>query len=258
MKYSIDYCCICDRGNIREKNQDNFVCGGAILPAANHGTPEPLTGSLPSGEGPLFGVFDGMGGEQEGEKAAFLAAQAASEAKFGGDPVKDLRGLCLEANRRVCDYAESHRVSSMGTTAAMVRFMDEGVYACNLGDSRIFRFHGGALRQISQDHVLPAPKSKKPPLLQYLGIPETELLLEPGLSFQRPEPGDRYLICSDGLTDMIEPDKLEKILRKAPFPLAGRILMKTALDNGGRDNVTLILCEIRKRKNGLFRLFQKD
>ena len=42
MKYSIDYCCICDRGNIREKNQDNFVCGGAILPAANHGTPEPL------------------------------------------------------------------------------------------------------------------------------------------------------------------------------------------------------------------------
>ena len=245
MKYSIDYCCICDRGNIREKNQDNFVCGGAILPAANHGTPEPLTGSLPSGEGPLFGVFDGMGGEQEGEKAAFLAAQAASEAKFGGDPVKDLRGLCLEANRRVCDYAESHRVSSMGTTAAMVRFMDEGVYACNLGDSRIFRFHAGALRQISQDHVLPAPKSKKPPLLQYLGIPETELLLEPGLSFQRPDPGDRYLICSDGLTDMLTPEEIARCLEEPDVKAAAERLAREAMGAGGRDNLTVLLCRIR-------------
>ena len=258
MQYEIEYQCYSHIGRVRQMNQDNFICLGSYLNEEQSGVRFPLTGRVKPGPETVLGVFDGMGGEECGEVASFLAAECARDLRVGENPPEDLLRFCMEANERICEYADSHGVRFMGTTAAILAFSENQIGLCNIGDSRIFRYSGGQMEQISVDHVGAAPYGRKAPLSRNLGIPPAEMVIEPYVAVGDYHPEDKYLICSDGLTDMIEPDKLEKILRKAPFPLAGRILMKTALDNGGRDNVTLILCEIRKRKNGLFRLFQKD
>ena len=75
MGYTISYICVSHRGLCRQTHQDNFLCGGQILPPGTNGTPDALTGTLPSGPDALFGVFDGMGGEEMGEMGAYLAAR---------------------------------------------------------------------------------------------------------------------------------------------------------------------------------------
>ena len=245
MNYDIEYCCISHTGHVRQNNQDNLLCQGRYLEAVNGGTPEPLSGTASAAASPLFGVFDGMGGEAEGETAAWLAARSAAGHRPGKNAVEDLRRLCRDANREVCRYADDHGITTMGTTAAILRFEAGGVYACNLGDSRIFLLRDGALEQISQDQVMPAPGARKPPLLQFLGIPETEMELSPYITVQQPRLGDRYLACSDGLTDMLGEPGIRGILAGAPVAQAADRLVREALAAGGRDNVTVLLCEIQ-------------
>lgn len=246
MGYRISYAALSHRGNFRPRNQDNFLCAQAYLPSENRGTPTPLTGRLSSGKRPLFGVFDGMGGEEKGEVAAFLAAEAAARTRIGPDPREDLRHLCLRANDAIYDCTAALGLRAMGTTAALVTFADREAHLCNLGDSRIFRLRSGQLTQLSQDHVLPGVRGRKPPLTQYLGMSPEETALEPYVITERIRGGDLYLLCSDGLTDMLPEDEIRDILRAAPPADAAAQLLRQALSRGGKDNITLILCKISR------------
>ncbi|MCD8157265.1 MAG: hypothetical protein LUD53_07575, partial [Clostridiales bacterium] len=121
------------------------------------------------------------------------------------------------------------------------------VAICNIGDSRIFRLSKGQMEQLSMDHVGVAPYGRKPPLSQNLGIPPTEMLIEPYAATAAYREGDIYLICSDGLTDMLSTNQIAQVLGQYPIETAAGCLLEKALERGGRDNITIILCRTEAR-----------
>ena len=244
MRYKIRYWCISHVGKIRETNQDNFICDGAYFKNATDNKELYLRGAKEAEKMPLFGIFDGMGGEAFGEVASFIAAKNATTIRFGKDPLADLDAFCRQANAEICDFAEKQRVNAMGTTAAMLAFSKKGVTLCNIGDSKIFFLSGGLLQQISKDHLAPAAFGKKPPLSQSLGIPPEEMTIVPHYAKGTFRKGDKFLICSDGLTDMVTADEIAQILLSYDGQNACLQLLDRALDAGGRDNITFILCDI--------------
>ncbi len=250
MIYKVFYSCVSHIGNCREINQDNFFCGGKYLDSCFLPLEFPLTGCITHEKPELLGIFDGMGGEECGEVASLLASREAALAGLSGEPAEDLLKFCHSANAKICDYAERNGVRCMGTTAALLAFTKHGIALCNIGDSRIFRFAEGGLRQISVDHVGVSAYGMKPPLSQNLGIPPSEMVIDPYIARGHYNNGDIYLICSDGLTDMLTTDEITEILERG-FNGAAERLLGRALKNGGKDNVTIIVCRVVRERRGL-------
>ena len=248
MGYTVRYSCISHIGRVRKMNQDNFICNGIYIDQSRE-LGFPLNGQVSASPFALFGVFDGMGGEECGEVASYIAARESAAIKEADDPVNVLNDYCMLANRRICEFASNNGISSTGTTAAMLLFDKKRITLCNIGDSRIFRFFNGEIEQISVDHVSVAAYGTKAPLLQNLGIPEDEMLIEPYYAQGKPIAGSRFLICSDGLTDMVSVEEIREIVNSHSVEDALPVLVNTALTNGGRDNTTVILLEVEKRKN---------
>lgn len=259
MKYTINYAVLCHKGHVRSMNQDNFWCAATFLESNNEGLPETLSGSAEATDTPAFAVFDGMGGEQRGEMAAYIAASQFDtlyRAKSKKDPKLFLLETCSVINDRICLYQQENHIRQMGTTAAILMFGMNDVYICNLGDSRVYLHSGIRLTQISHDHSVTGTDDAKPPLTQNLGIPETEFIIEPYIAKGPYRSGDRYLVCSDGLTDMVSESEMCSTLsthNKASD--AANDLMRKALENGGVDNISIILCEVRKQR--MFHLWKK-
>jgi len=254
MKYSVEYAVCCHRGKVRSNNQDNFWCARAFLNCKNDGLRRVKAGRVDAYDTPAFAVFDGMGGEQRGEVAAYLAASS-FDAVYGVEPKEDIKAFlldaCIKMNRAICSYAKDEGVANMGSTAAMVVFGKEEIYICNVGDSRIYQYSAKKLTQISHDHCEEsmAPSKRKPALTQNLGIPESEFLIEPYIAMGYYGAGDRYLLCSDGLTDMVTPDEIAQMLASEKSAAkAVQALLDAALERGGIDNTTIIVCDVRKRK----------
>ena len=183
-----------------------------------------------------------MGGEDRGETASFLAARTLDErAADGRMPLEE---ACREANRRIVRFTEERRLKACGTTAAMLRFTACGIEQCHIGDSRIYRYRDGRPDRLTGDDVFPMPGYRKPPLLQFLGVPEEEMRIEPHVRTHEAVIGDVYLICTDGLSDMVPLPAMTDIIRSAPVAGAGEALLDTALEAGGRDNITFFLLQI--------------
>ena len=257
MHYEIVYSCISHIGNIRSINQDNFICNGTYMKTNDPGIAFPLGGTVISKSPTLFGIFDGMGGEECGEIASYIAAKEAATIPIKKDGVLALTDYCKQANTKICEYAENNTISAMGTTAAILLCSKDEITLCNIGDSKVFRFANDELEQISKDHVVISAFGTKPPLSQNLGIPPDQLLIEPYLSQGRYKNGDKYLICSDGLTDMLTLEEIKDTLANQHIKDTATRLVNTALKNGGKDNVTVILLEIKQRKNKLMRVFNR-
>ena len=253
MHYSILYSCVSHIGNIRSINQDNFICDGRHLETNDENLTFPLCGIKSSKDPSLFGIFDGMGGEECGEVASHIAAKNAAALEIGKDAVAALSQFCQKANVDICDYANENEISALGTTAAMLAFTGNGITLCNIGDSKIFRFCDGVLEQISKDHVTVAAYGVKPPLSQNLGIPPNELIIDPYLAQGAYNDGDIYLICSDGLTDMVTVEKIAETLDTKFIEEGCMELLEKALSNGGRDNITIILCKIERESGWFFK-----
>ena len=217
----------------------------------------PLAGSVSADTSPIFGIFDGMGGEEHGEIASYIAAESASRLSVGEDAPSDLHEYCMDANEEICRYADTHGIFSMGTTAAMLVFAKKDIVLCNIGDSKIFYFSDGKLEQISQDHVGIAVCGKKPPLSQNLGIPPTEMVIEPYISRGKYNSGDIFLISSDGLTDMVSLEQIRETLKEAPFEKSAGKLLEKALQNGGKDNISIIVCKIDREPCRIAKIFRK-
>lgn len=258
MHYEILYSCISHIGNIRSINQDNFICNGTYMKTDDSEIAFPLSGTVISKSPTLFGIFDGMGGEECGEIASYIAAKEAADILIEKDGVFTLTDYCKKANTKICEYAENNSVSAMGTTAAMLLFSKNEITLCNIGDSKVFRFARGELEQISKDHVVISAFGTKPPLSQNLGIPPEQLCIEPYLSQGRYKNGDKYLICSDGLTDMLSLEEIKELLVNHSVEESTKNLLNKALENGGKDNVTVILLEIKQKKNKLLKVFNRQ
>ena len=244
MEYKVCYSYGSDKGLKRSINQDNLIADCKYL---NKGTERVLSGRVERiiRRPLLLGVFDGMGGEQNGEDASFIAAESASRWNRVAYPDDKLEKLILAANKEICRFADEQGLQSVGTTAAMLIFTQEDIIVSNIGDSKIFYMDGDRLCQVSEDDVFPPRKGfGKPPLMQCLGIPPEEMIIEPHISHRPYVNGQRYLICSDGLTDMVRETEICEVLKSFPVEYAVNEMINRALEHGGNDNVTVIVCEV--------------
>ena len=241
--YTLKYSCMCHQGRIRSTNQDNLAYEGICLPMEHDSMEKPVYGTARPECSPVFAIFDGMGGEERGEAASYLAADLMKDWPME-DGETALETFCLESNHEICRFAATNMLGTCGTTAAILSFSEQKVLGCNIGDSRIYRIRGDAMEQLSEDHVFDMGPGRKPPLLQFLGLPEEETRISPQIFTEEPVAGDRYLICSDGITDMIREAEILKIIQETPWEEAADRLLSQALTAGGRDNITFFLVQI--------------
>ena len=242
----IEYAAASHKGLIREQNQDNLWCDGVFLECKNDGLPNIITSRAGMDSCPVFALFDGLGGEVAGEHAAWLAARtfddSASERfeKEGSDFLFNAFDLM---NDSICGYADSHHIGHMGTTAAALLFVDGVAIACNLGDSRVYLYRDRSLHCLSVDHVSNSIQAGKRCLTQYLGIRRDLFCIEPAMKKLDIDAQDCFLLCSDGLTDMLSELEIEAVLARSEQPArVVKDLLEGALASGGADNITIIVC----------------
>ncbi len=255
MRYQIKYSCVSHIGNVRAVNQDNFICGGNCLILEDEPVEFPIVGIVQKSFPIVFGIFDGMGGEECGEIASYIAAKEAQTMDFSKKTAEDCLRYCKMANEKICEYIAENKLTAMGTTVAMLLFGKKKITLCNVGDSKVYRFANEKLEQISKDHVMTTVFGRKPPLSQHLGIPSSELIIEPYISQGSYKDGDQYLICSDGLTDMLTDEEIEEILQQGHDQKVVEILRDTALQHGGKDNISIIWLQVKEKH--LLRLIYK-
>jgi PPM family protein phosphatase len=222
-----------DAGRKRRRNEDAYV----VAP-------------------PLFVVADGMGGAQAGEVAARLATAAFHEYHEADELEAEQRVVAIiqEANRRIFERARvDTEVSGMGTTVTAALVEGDRIVIGHVGDSRAYRLRGGRLEQLTNDHSLVAD------LVRGGRISPEEAEIHPqrsvitrALGSDREvdvdsvavdaEPGDVYLLCSDGLTTMVTDEEILDIVGRAKsLENAGKDLVKAANRRGGEDNITVVL-----------------
>lgn len=209
-----------------------------------------------AGEGPVvIAVADGMGGHTAGEVASRLAIEAATAEGF--EPALDPVARVESANAAVSDaVAADPQLAGMGTTLTLGVFHADGsLRIAHVGDSRAYLLRGGNLRQITVDHTLVAelvaggiltPEQarthpRRHMVTQSIGMPEVRIdTIEEHL-----EPGDRVLLCSDGLTIMVEDAAVARILGDAASPSEAAWNLVTAANAaGGHDNTTVAVVDV--------------
>lgn len=232
-----------DVGQRRKINQD---CVYASV--------EPV-GNLPN----LFIVADGMGGHKAGDFASRFAVNAVREsigASQETNPIKLIRDAIELANRGILRESDEHEeMRGMGTTIVVTTIIDRYAYTANVGDSRLYLL-GDTLNQITKDHSLVEE------MVRLGEITEAEARNHPDKNIitravgatsnvdidffdYKVGPGGIILMCSDGLSNMVEDEEIRRILRRTiSIEEKARVLVETANENGGKDNIAVILVEL--------------
>jgi protein phosphatase len=241
----LEYVALSDLGMRRSNNQDSF----ASVPAAD----EPTWRR----RGHVFIVADGMGAHAAGELASRMAVDGVplTYYKLPDAPAPDaIRKSVCDANLQINRRGEANpELRGMGTTASVLVFLPQGAIVAHVGDSRVYRLREQLLEQLTFDHSLvwemsAAGQMSKDDLPQFvpkniitrsLGPhPEVQVDLEGPFPTQ---PGDTFLICSDGLTGQVKDEEIGAILGCLPPAEAARVLIDLANLRGGPDNVTVII-----------------
>lgn len=269
-KLKANVCAVTHAGRIRRENEDNYSLNGRLT----------STGDLRKGSAFVqnmaepfhLSVCDGMGGESYGELASgianeTIAAHAATVYESGEDFSFAISNCLDDANGRICAEINA-RGKRMGTTLAAM-FAVKGKLLCvNIGDTRIYHYSKGILEQISFDHthaqtivdagqaqmddMYRIPDAKR--LTRHLGVFPEEANLSPNISvIDDVDEGDIVLLCSDGLTDMLSDGDITAILStgESAQDVASK-LVKTALERGGKDNITVIAAAMSVEETAIF------
>jgi serine/threonine protein phosphatase PrpC len=210
-------------------------------------------------EPPLFAVADGMGGAQAGELASSLAAAALKDSQEpGGGGEERVDELIQQANRRVYDrQSQDAAASGMGTTMTVALVEDGRVAIGHVGDSRAYLIRGRRLEQLTEDHSLVAElvRSGKLSPEEAEGHPQRSVITralgtDPDVDVDtfsvETKPGDLFLLCSDGLTSMVDDDTIlaEVARNRDDLKGAAKALVRAANKGGGEDNITVVFFEI--------------
>jgi protein phosphatase len=209
-------------------------------------------------EPPLFAIADGMGGAQAGEVASRLATAALKEAGADGGGEKRISDLIQEANRRVYDRSSSDpNTSGMGTTITVALVEEDHVAFGHVGDSRAYLIRDAQMEQLTEDHSLVNELLKTGRLSReeaethpQRSVITRALGTDPDVDVDtfsvRAENGDLFLLCSDGLTDMVSEESILDVVEsnRADIDGALRALVKAANRGGGQDNITVVAFEI--------------
>ena len=225
-----------DTGRKRRRNEDAYVV-----------------------EPPLFAIADGMGGAQAGELASSLAAGAVREDEAAaGSGERRVAKLIQEANRRVYERSSQDAAASgMGTTMTVAFVGDANVAFGHVGDSRAYLIRDGKLEQLTEDHSLVAELVRSGKLSpEEAGThPQRSVITralgtDPDVDVDtfsiETAPGDLFMLCSDGLTSMVEDDVILRTIEKNRDNLqtSAKALIRAANKGGGEDNITVVFFEI--------------
>lgn len=245
----------CGPGRVRQENQDNIFVGGDYRRDIRDR--KVFSVSYAGDEG-IFAVCDGMGGESYGEEASFKAVAA-----LEGMPVKrffDRPEECLQSmNGDIC-HLMRQRGAYIGTTFAGIAVRKGQCRIVNIGDSRIYLLRDGQLRKCSCDHTrvqqmvdmgILTPEQAvahrdRHKLTQHLGIFPEEMVIEPHVSQMALQDGDLFLLCSDGLTDMLTEEEIHCLLRSGSLAETADRLYENAMERGGKDNISVVLAQVKK------------
>jgi len=235
-----------DCGRIREHNEDAF--------------------RIASKQG-LFAIADGMGGHAAGEVASALAIETlfASLAPVEGDAqvcsAEGLQQAVSEANRAIFENALEHgERKGMGTTLTFMCWSEQGCYFGHIGDSRAYRLRGDELLQLTRDHTwvnmqvragLISQEEAEHTQMRHVLVKAlgTQAEVEADVIPVETLPNDRFLLCSDGLSDLVDEDNLKRILsaKATPAETSGR-LVELANTLGGKDNITAVVIDCHDTK----------
>ena len=224
-------------GNVRASNQDALV--------------------VQPGEFGLYGVADGMGGHKAGDVASKMAVAIVEKTLRCPSPAADLlRAAIEEANCLIYEeQLDNPDYSGMGTTMTVIWEDKTRVLLGHVGDSRAYRLRQGKLDQVSQDHSMvaelvrdgfltPEEAARHPYrniITRALGADET---VDVDIMELSRLPGDKYLICSDGLYEYVPDDEMRALLSSLSMEEAADKMLSLALDRGGRDNISLVITEV--------------
>jgi protein phosphatase len=233
-----------DVGLVREKNEDSMLL-------------DPSIG--------LYVVCDGMGGHVGGQVASQLAVATIAEvvranrAQLNDDERDILMAAIRAANNAVFTKARNDpNLHNMGTTVVAIRVDGDMMHLCHVGDSRIYRLRNGHLEQVTRDHSLINLYEDNPELASRFGPPNSNVIVravglrdavEVDHRVISAEPADLYLLCCDGLTDMVDDWMLREILAdgaQGSLDECCDALVRAALSNGGVDNTTAIVLRIHE------------
>jgi protein phosphatase len=233
-----------DRGKKRENNEDSLLMDDSLA---------------------LYAVADGIGGQSGGEVASRMAVETLGESlaglRRGGSPAPDEPALALAAgfrlaNSRIIDFALANPdLEGMGTTMTALFVNGSTAHVAHVGDSRAYLFRHGRLTQITDDHgfvaeqvraglVTPEQARRSPYrhiITRALGIGQD---LKVDLRTIEAQERDVFLLCTDGLTEMVEDHVIERILDKTPPGRAAGELVDSANGNGGVDNITVVVVRV--------------
>ena len=226
---------VTDPGRTRRHNEDSYVI-----------------------EPPLFAIADGMGGAQAGEVASGLATAALKEGQADAAGEQRIADLIQEANRRVYDRSSSDpNTSGMGTTITVALVEDDHVAFGHVGDSRAYLIRDASMEQLTEDHSLVNELLKTGKLSReeaethpQRSVITRALGTDPDVDVDtfsvRAENGDLFLLCSDGLTDMVSEESILDVVERHRGDIEGalRALVKEANRGGGQDNITVVAFEI--------------
>ena len=228
-----------DQGPVRPNNEDVWL-------------------SLPTER--FFALADGMGGHQAGEVAA---KETLNHLTLSIQDKKRPKTPCLEfisflkkaiqsANTHVFEMSLLHeKFKGMGTTLCLLYLHEDGVIYAHVGDSRIYRYRRGELKQLTQDHALASPL--KNVITRAIGTSKKVL---PEIASATAKAGDIFFMCSDGLTDFVSEKEIENILfHSTSLKKIVKKLIEKAKEKGSNDNITILMIKVAhaRKKNYLFR-----
>jgi serine/threonine protein phosphatase PrpC len=210
----------------------------------------------------LFVVADGMGGHAGGDVASAIAtkrvAEADTEYAAAEDAEQALRSAMIAANSLLAETVFEHsELTGMGTTVSGILRVGDRIALAHIGDSRIYRFRDGELEQVTADHTFvqrlvdsgritaeeAAVHPRRSVLMRVLG--DVDAAPEIDTKILDTRPGDRWLLCSDGLSSYVSEERLQTILATVPSPQnAADRMVKESLDHGAPDNVTVVIADI--------------
>jgi len=256
--FKIECSVITYTGPIRENNEDNYYVNGKYKIDSK----VDIEGYIDNAQRDsyLYAVYDGLGGDELGEVASIIAAWALEQ--FQSTDIRKTIGEYVQyANKFICDEIEKNDGIRIGTTFALLSIRNNKAIAYNIGDSRVYLYRDEDLYLMTEDHTLAqrlvrmgmldheeAVRHKsKNRLTQHLGIFPEELKIAPYMSEEvEILRGDMFLLCTDGLTDMVSDDDIVEILSSRNWDTTALVkqLASDVQANGGRDNATMIIVKV--------------
>jgi PPM family protein phosphatase len=232
-------------GLVRDHNEDSLAIGQWTLCAAETQTPQTLV--FPIASPLIVAVADGLGGHPGGDVASSFVVRELARAGPTLDNEQTLRDVLNACNGALYEIAaDQPMLMAMGTTVAGVLLASDQVFAFNVGDSRVYSHGPDGLRQVSVDDrpALTAGQEHTAIVTQTLGGGLTYADVEPHVSAFPQSTDVRWLVCSDGLSDVIDDETLGELLNEAEDSRAAFELWKAAMQAGGPDNITLALVRV--------------